>query len=141
MLCSLWILNVLSVSCQSNNLSTIPVFWIVGIYVMINIILAEHDVAIPTFREMFQQDTNRDFQNATIHFSSKNIVRAIANFKLLIATIKIFICTCRPYNVQIRILAYWYFFECRPDPSHCLRLWNPYLKSSVPVQCAYIQRL
>jgi hypothetical protein len=74
--------------------------------IMNNIILAEYDTAIPTFREMFQQDTNRDFQDATIHFSLRNIVRAIANFKLLIAIINFFICTCRPYNVQIRILAY-----------------------------------
>jgi hypothetical protein len=65
-----------------------------------------------TVREMFQQDTNKDFQVATIHFSVRNLVRAIANFKLQIATIKIFISTCRPYNVQLRTFAYLYFFEC-----------------------------
>jgi hypothetical protein len=55
---------------------------------------------------MFQQDTNRDFQVAGLHFSVINIDHAIANFKFQIVTIKIFICTCRPYNVQIRTFAY-----------------------------------
>jgi hypothetical protein len=54
---------------------------------MKNRVLAEYDVAIPTVRGMFHQDTNIDFQVATIHFSVRNIVRAIANFKLQIATI------------------------------------------------------
>ncbi len=56
-------------------------------YTMKNRVLAEYDVAIPTVRGMFHQDTNIYFQVATIHFSVRNIVRAIANFKLQIATI------------------------------------------------------
>ncbi len=68
-------------------------------YIMNIILLAEYYVAI--------LHSPRDVTTgAILHFPVRNLVRAIANFKLQIATIKIFICTCRPYSVQILTLAY-----------------------------------
>ncbi len=44
--------------------------------------------------------------------SRRNKDCANASFRLQIATFLIFICTCRPYIVQICVCAYRNFFEC-----------------------------
>jgi hypothetical protein len=65
-----------------------------------------------TVPEMSQQDTNPDIQVSIIHASVRNVVRAICllQVKLQIVIIQIFICKCRPYNVQICIILHTEIF-------------------------------